>query len=43
LKFRDQKRYVDRLKDAQTATGGNDAIVVGHGRIGGLASCRRDP
>ena len=37
LKFRDQKRYADRLKDAQTATGGNDAIVVGHGEIGGLA------
>jgi acetyl-CoA carboxylase carboxyl transferase subunit beta len=36
LKFRDQKRYADRLKDAQTATGGNDAIVVGHGEIGGL-------
>lgn len=36
LKFRDQKRYVDRLRDAQAATGGNDAIVVGHGEIGGL-------
>jgi acetyl-CoA carboxylase carboxyl transferase subunit beta len=36
LKFRDSKRYVDRLKDAQTVTGGNDAIVVAHGEIGGL-------
>lgn len=36
LKFRDQKRYVDRLKDAQAATGGQDAIVVAHGTIGGL-------
>ncbi|HTJ62425.1 MAG TPA: acetyl-CoA carboxylase, carboxyltransferase subunit beta [Alphaproteobacteria bacterium] len=38
LKFRDSKRYVDRLKDAQTATGGNDAIVVAHGEIGGLSA-----
>jgi acetyl-CoA carboxylase carboxyl transferase subunit beta len=36
LKFRDQKRYADRLKDAQTATGSNDAIQVAHGEIGGL-------
>jgi acetyl-CoA carboxylase carboxyl transferase subunit beta len=38
LKFRDMKRYSDRLKDAQTATGENDAIFVGHGEIGGLAA-----
>jgi acetyl-CoA carboxylase carboxyl transferase subunit beta len=36
LKFRDQKRYVDRLKAAQTSTGQNDAILVAHGEIGGL-------
>jgi len=36
LKFRDQKRYADRLRDAQTATGNQDAIIVGHGEIGGL-------
>lgn len=36
LKFRDQKRYVDRLKDAQAATGSQDAIIVGHGEIGGI-------
>ncbi len=36
LKFRDQKRYADRLKDAQAATGSNDAIQVAHGEIGGL-------
>jgi len=35
LKFKDSKRYVDRLKDAQTKTSEQDAIVVGHGRIGG--------
>ncbi|WP_448192798.1 acetyl-CoA carboxylase, carboxyltransferase subunit beta [Azospirillum sp. sgz301742] len=36
LKFRDQKRYTDRLKEAQGKTGRNDAIVVGHGTMGGL-------
>ena len=36
LKFRDQKRYTDRLKEAQAKTGGSDAIVVAHGRMGGL-------
>lgn len=36
LKFRDKKRYADRLKAAQTATGEADAIVVAHGSIGGL-------
>ncbi len=35
LKFRDQKRYTDRLKEAQSKTGRHDAIVVGHGLIGG--------
>jgi len=36
LKFRDRKRYAERLKDAQAATEQNDAIVVAHGKIGGL-------
>ncbi|MBP2311356.1 acetyl-CoA carboxylase, carboxyltransferase subunit beta [Azospirillum soli] len=35
LKFRDQKRYTDRLKEAQSKTGRHDAIVVGSGLIGG--------
>jgi len=35
LKFRDLKRYTDRLKEAQSRTGHNDAIRVAHGRIGG--------
>ena len=35
LKFRDRKRYTDRLKESQAATGEADAIVVAHGRIGG--------
>jgi acetyl-CoA carboxylase carboxyl transferase subunit beta len=34
LKFRDQKRYSDRLKEAQAKTGAPDAIVVAHGTIG---------
>ena len=38
LKFRDQKRYADRLKDAQASTGNQDAILVAHGQIGGLAA-----
>jgi len=38
LRFRDQKRYSDRLRDAQTKTGRNDALVVGAGTIGGLAA-----
>ena len=36
LRFRDQKRFSDRLKDAQAKTGNHDAILVGHGEIGGL-------
>jgi acetyl-CoA carboxylase carboxyl transferase subunit beta len=33
LKFRDEKRYVDRLKDNRTKTGMQDACKVGFGRI----------
>jgi acetyl-CoA carboxylase carboxyl transferase subunit beta len=36
LKFRDQKKYTDRLKDARSKTGEQDAIIVAHGRMGGL-------
>ena len=35
LKFRDQKKYVDRLKDAQTKTGAQDALVIASGTIQG--------
>jgi acetyl-CoA carboxylase carboxyl transferase subunit beta len=38
LKFRDRKKYADRLKDAQGATGRKDAVVVAEGRIGGIES-----
>lgn len=36
LKFRDEKRYVDRLKDAKAKTGMEDAILSGSGKIEGL-------
>ena len=36
LKFRDRKRYADRLREAQAATEHSDAIVVAHGKLGGL-------
>jgi acetyl-CoA carboxylase carboxyl transferase subunit beta len=35
LKFRDTKRYSDRLKDAQGKAGRNDALVVAHGKLSG--------
>jgi acetyl-CoA carboxylase carboxyl transferase subunit beta len=36
LKFRDEKRYVDRLKDARAKTGQRDAFKIGFGRVDGL-------
>src|ERR1700733_8142563 len=36
LKFRDQKRYADRLKDAQHKTGQQDAIIIAEGQMGGM-------
>jgi acetyl-CoA carboxylase carboxyl transferase subunit beta len=35
LKFRDQKKYADRLRDAQNKSGRQDAIVVAEGTMGG--------
>jgi acetyl-CoA carboxylase carboxyl transferase subunit beta len=35
LKFRDQKRYVDRIRAAKAATGEAEAMLVASGRIGG--------
>jgi len=35
LKFRDVKRYADRLKESRTKTGEQDAIIVAHGAMGG--------
>src|SRR6188508_3378624 len=36
LKFRDERRYSDRLKDARTKTGMNDAIKLGFGKLDGV-------
>ena len=36
LRFRDRKRYSDRLKDAQSETEEPDAAIVAHGKIGGM-------
>ena len=38
LRFRDTKRYTDRLKDAREKTGRDDAIVVAHGEIEGRSA-----
>ena len=36
LKFRDQRRYPDRLKDARAKTGRDDAVTVTHGALDGV-------
>ena len=36
LKFRDERKYVDRIKDARAKTGLNDAIKVGYGKLEGM-------
>ena len=33
LKFRDQKKYIDRIKDARAKTGKKDSILIGSGTI----------
>ena len=35
LKFRDKRRYVDRIKEARTKTELEDAMLIGEGTIGG--------
>ena len=35
LKFKDSKKYADRLKSSREETNEKDAVVVGYGRIGG--------
>jgi acetyl-CoA carboxylase carboxyl transferase subunit beta len=35
LRFRDRKRYGDRLREAQGATGNKEAVLVAHGSMGG--------
>jgi acetyl-CoA carboxylase carboxyl transferase subunit beta len=36
LKFRDERRYADRLRDARTKTNLTDAVKVGFGKLDGL-------
>ena len=36
LKFRDSKRYIDRLKDSRTKTEMEDTIIAGVGKVQGL-------
>jgi acetyl-CoA carboxylase carboxyl transferase subunit beta len=36
LKFRDERKYVDRIKDARAKTGLNDSVKVGYGKLEGL-------
>ena len=38
LKFRDEKKYTDRIKDARTKTGQKDAVITAYGDIEGLTS-----
>ncbi len=38
LRFRDQKKYADRLKEARDSTKQDDALLVAHGMIGGIKS-----
>ena len=33
LKFRDERRYVDRIKDARAKTGLHDSVKVGYGKL----------
>ena len=35
LKFRGERRYVDRIKDARAKTGLNDAVKIGYGKLEG--------
>ncbi|TCS61637.1 acetyl-CoA carboxylase, carboxyltransferase subunit beta [Varunaivibrio sulfuroxidans] len=35
LKFRDLKKYSDRLRDARAKTGEDEALIVAHGKMGG--------
>ena len=35
LKFKDRKKYTERMKEAQTKSGKPDALTVAHGKMGG--------
>ena len=36
LKFRDRRKYIDRLKEARDKTGAEDAMIAAHGKMGGM-------
>jgi acetyl-CoA carboxylase carboxyl transferase subunit beta len=36
LKFKDEKRYTDRIKDARAKTGLNDSVLIGYGTLDAL-------
>ncbi len=36
LKFRDSKRYTERLKTARSKTGEDEAVIVAHGKMDGM-------
>jgi acetyl-CoA carboxylase carboxyl transferase subunit beta len=36
LRFRDERRYTDRLRDARAKTGMQDAVKLGYGKLDGL-------
>lgn len=38
LKFRDTRRYSERLKEARSKTGDRDAVKVARGRVGGITT-----
>jgi acetyl-CoA carboxylase carboxyl transferase subunit beta len=44
LKFRDSKKYADRLKDSRTKTGLEDSVVAAHGAVRGvdIVACVHD-
>ena len=41
LKFRDERKYADRIKDARAKTGLNDAVKVGYGKLEGAGRRHR--
>ncbi|MBX3519924.1 MAG: acetyl-CoA carboxylase, carboxyltransferase subunit beta [Xanthobacteraceae bacterium] len=36
LKFRDEKKYADRIRDARAKTGAQDAVKLGYGKLEGV-------
>ena len=39
LHFKDQKKYADRIKSSQKATGERDALISVHGKLHGRDIC----